>query len=122
LLADGRVLIAGGPDASVDLYDPKSGAFSPTNSMTTARFGQTATTLSDGLILLAGGAQGACCEPTTIASAELYDPKSGTFSPTGSMSTPRANDTATLLPDGRVLFAGGEGEGPILASAELFER
>jgi hypothetical protein len=38
------------------------------------------------------------------------------------MTTPRANDTASLLPDGRVLVAGGEGEGPILDSAELFER
>lgn len=123
LLADGRVLIAGGPNASAEIYDPKSGAFSPAGSMTTARGGQTATTLSDGLILMAGGSQGPSGPPTPIVSAELYDPRSGGFGSTTSMSVARANHTATLLPDGRVLIAGGEDASvSTLDSAELFRR
>jgi hypothetical protein len=58
-------------------------------------------------------------QPTVrIASAELYEPKTGKFSSTGSLTTARAGcQTATLLPDGRVLIVGGS-EGS--ATAELF--
>jgi hypothetical protein len=59
------------------------------------------------------------------ASAELYDPVNGTFAPTGSMTTPRDGHTATLLPDGKVLIAGGgpriNGGGYSLSSAELYD-
>ncbi len=117
LLSDGRVLIAGGetegsdglldPLATAELYDPQSGTFSPTGSMTAARFGHAATLLSDGRVLISGGTYGGM---TSLASAELYDPKAGTFSPTGSMATARVYHTATLLFDGRVLTIGGEEE------------
>ena len=113
LLSDGRVLIAGGMDgtstilASAELYDPKTGTFSPTGSMITARGFQTATLLSDGRVLIAGGATAGISVGKILASAELYDPKTGTFSPTGSMITARGGQTATLLSDGRVLIAGG---------------
>ena len=129
LLSDGRVLIAGGFDgtlkslASAELYDPKTGTFSLTGSMTTARDGQTATVLSDGRVLIAGGLN--ITETGTegqLASAELYDPKTGTFSPTGSMITARGGQTATLLSDGRVLIAGGRDLfGNSLSSAELYQ-
>jgi hypothetical protein len=60
-----------------------------------------------------------------LASAELYDPKTGQFSPTGSMGTVREVPTATLLPDGRVLVAGGDDGSSTnfspLASAELYQ-
>jgi hypothetical protein len=127
-LSDGRVLIAGGADssntpfASAELYDPKTGTFSPTGSMATARSNDTATVLSDGRVLIAGGiAGGADGTIKPFASAELYDPKTGTFSPTGSMTTARFGDTATVLSDGRVLIAGGSNSTGLLASAELYD-
>jgi hypothetical protein len=128
LLADGRVLVAGGYDshyaplASADLYDPKTGTFSPTGSMAGARGLHTATLLSDGRVLIAGGGPWGSMLLTAsyLASAELYDPKTGTFSPTGSLATARAWHTATLLADGRVVIAGGAGSA-FLASAELYD-
>ncbi|HEU6440627.1 MAG TPA: kelch repeat-containing protein [Terriglobales bacterium] len=137
LLADGRVLVVGGfgctsdnkmgPQlATAELYDPRTGTFSPTGSMTSARAGYTATLLADGRVLIAGGA--VLPNSAIVASAELYDPARGTFSPTGPMTTPRAQQTATLLSSGLVLVAGGFKRSPdgttsdmYLASAELYD-
>jgi Galactose oxidase, central domain/Kelch motif len=128
LLADGRVLIAGGADfqarsvASAELYDPKTGTFSPTGSMTTARAFHTATLLADGRVLIAGGSPAAWGTTAHLASAEIYDPKAGTFTPTGPMAGGRDFNTATLLADGRVLIAGGSGlTQEDLASAEIYD-
>jgi LysM domain/Kelch motif len=133
LLADGRVLIAGGTSAanvgtgkeilaSAELYDPRTGAFSPTGSMTTARIGHTANLLSDGRVLIAGGGNNTDITSLSLASAELYDPRTGTFSPAGSMTTARFSQTATLLSDGRVLIAGGRDSSfNPLSSTELFD-
>jgi hypothetical protein len=77
----------------------------------------TATLLSDGRVLITGGMTGG----GAVASAELYDPKTGTFSATGSMATSRYGHTATLLSDGRVLIAGGWNGGGNVASAELYD-
>lgn len=61
---------------------------------------------------------------TVYASAELYDPNSGTWSPTGAMAAGRSSHSAAVLPDGRVLVAGGHSlnaNGPLeLVSAELY--
>ena len=57
-----------------------------------------------------------------LASAELYDPASGTWTPTGSLGAARDHHTATLLPNGKVLVAGGlDNTGNALASAELYD-
>jgi hypothetical protein len=102
LLADGRVLVLGS-SPTPELYDPGTGKFSPTGSMSTNRLSESATRLLDGRILIVGGDHGT--DP--LATAELYDPATGTFSRTGSMAIGRQGHTATLLADGRVLIAGG---------------
>jgi hypothetical protein len=134
LLADGRVLIAGGGDmhstsvdclASADLFDPATGKFTRTGSMRQARAGATATTLPDGRVLIPGGSS--CGTPqsgtaATYATAEIYDPASGRFTPAGDMSAPRWSHTATLLADGRVLLAGGFSySSGYKASADIFD-
>src|ERR1700687_4294770 len=124
LLPNGRVLIAGGLDAtgsalsSAELYDPAAGIFTATGSMATARDQQTATLLSDGKVLIAGGAG---ANGLALQTAELYDPATSTFIAAGSMTTARATHTATLLPNGKVLIAGGGGSLPELSTAELYD-
>jgi hypothetical protein len=124
-LPDGRVLIAGGFDdqegteASAELFDPATGTFSPTGSMTTARLSHSATLLRDGRVLIVGGFGP---DGERVASAELYDPATGRFTPAGSMPTARADHTATLLRDGRVLIVGGTGDGyRFLRSALVYD-
>ena len=118
LLSDGRVLVLGDTGAPAEaLFDPATGRFSITGSLSTRRANATATSLKDGRVLVAGGDN----DTGLLASAELYDPATGKFSPTGSMLSPREFDTATLLADGRVLFLGGIGKGGTLASAERYD-
>ena len=89
-----------------------------TGSLNTARSGHTATLLSDGRVLVAGGYG----IGGLLASAELYDPATGNWSITGSLNTARSAHTATLLTDGRVLVVGGwDGGSNKLASAELYD-
>lgn len=123
LLDDGKVMVAGGGSSATDLYDPAANAWTATGSLNVARTRETLTVLTNGKVLAAGGNPPSCCS-APLASAELYDPTSGSWSLTGSMSTGRVGHTASLLPDGRVLVAGGCTSfcNPnIVASTEIFD-
>ena len=92
--------------------------FEPTGSLGTARFSHTATLLPNGEVLAAGGYNSV---GVSLASAELYNPASGTWVTTASLHTARSSRTATLLPNGKVLVAGGENNTVgNLASAQLY--
>ena len=126
LLHSGKVLVAGGWNngdalSSAEIYDPATRAWTATGPLTTARQGGGATLLLDGRVLVAGGA-GPNPPTYTLASAEIYDPATGSWSATGSMTTARRTNPATLLPNGKVLVAGGmDGKSVFLASAEIYD-
>jgi hypothetical protein len=116
LLLDGRVLLAGGHEMKIGyfayatLYDPATGKFTPTGSMTMPRSRMSAIRLLDGRVLIVGGLTGT---GVVVPTAEIYDPATGKFTRTGSLNTPRQMNTATLLQDGRVLITGGDVLKPI---------
>ena len=116
------VLLAVAVSPTPLLIAQPAGTFTATGDMTTPRGGHTATLLADGTVLIVGGVIAGCCPARILPAAELYDPRTGTFKATGDTTTPRSDHTATLLPDGRVLIAGGvstPNAGP--ASAELYD-
>lgn len=128
-LADGRVLLVGGfnthrgrTQAAAEIYDPALRVFTPTGSLVTDRFGHDAVRLADGRILVVGGTHWFVRLPAAkLASAEIYDPLTGRWHETSApMHFPRDRPTATLLPDGTVLIAGGQNEAGEPEQAELF--
>src|SRR5271157_228034 len=132
LLNDGTVLIAGGYFSngssiavlnSAEVYDPTTGTFTVTSNLNTARVFHTASLLSNGMVLIAGGwgINSSGSGFAVLTSAELYDPANGTSTPTVSLNTARDEHTATLLNDGMVLMTGGSGSSNTLANAELYE-
>src|SRR4051812_30085570 len=119
LLRDGRVLIAGGltccrilnpvPEFytnTAEIYDPASGEFTSTGSMSAPRGGHAAVLLPDGRVLVSGGDNddGALAPVST----EIYDPATGEFSAGGDLQGPRDSHSAIALTDGRILVIGGE--------------
>jgi hypothetical protein len=98
-------------------------AWVPTGSLSTGRVYPTATLLSNGTVLAAGGV-GVANADQAWATAELYNPIAGVWSPAGSMASPRTEDTATLLANGAVLVVGGTGftaaAGTAYNTAELY--
>jgi len=129
LLPTGKVLIIGGypggpgggpPFSSAELFDPDSLSWSPAADMPTGRTRHTVTVLANGKILIAGGVTDVSPTGTTTFSnsAVLYDPVSNSWTSTGAMSTYRQNYAASILPDGRVLVAGG---GAGIKTAEIYD-
>jgi outer membrane protein OmpA-like peptidoglycan-associated protein len=122
LLPSGKVLVAGGADASgtalasAELYDPATGAWAPTSALTDARTQHVAVVLPNGRVLVAGGKSAA----GDLSSAEEYDASTGAWSAAGAMSTARAGATATVLASGVVLVAGGA-DGVSVYPADRFQ-
>jgi|GEM_PF-3772484 len=128
VLDNGKVLIVGGIGAngqvlsSAELYDPATGTFTSVGPLNAPRFGHTATLLSDGTVLIAGGYNAAALD-----SCEVFIPAGNTLpfsnvflSVPARMSAARAFHTATSLPGGYVLIAGGASNGRVLDTAEVF--
>lgn len=126
LLADGRVLVEGNLGCCYDvgqtqIYDPGSGTFSLTAPVFTQSNGSfTATLLETGKVLVAGGGDVNDDNYSPIG-AGLYDPTTGTFLTIGNMTTARGGETATLLPDGTVFIAGGNGGSLPGSSTEVYD-
>jgi N-acetylneuraminic acid mutarotase len=138
LLANGKVLVAGGGNESnfrsAELYDPATGSWTVTGDLITERYiaadnvgSHTATLLPNGKVLVAGGVDkvlvGGDLWDNYLATAELYDPATGQWSATGSLTVSRVGHTATLLPNGKVLVAAGYGNPnqSKLINAELYD-
>jgi hypothetical protein len=98
-----------------------------TGELNTARYSHTATLLQSGKVLVVGGSYcvyASCSNDRGVSSAELYDPTTSEWGYTGSLNTGRVYPTATLLPSGQVLVAGGYGSSfgsDLLSSAELYD-
>ncbi len=128
-LLNGKVLVEAGTvegDAglidspSAELYDPSTGTWTLTGNLNRRRFLHTATLLPDGKVLVAAGADIDGGGYFPIASAELYDPATGTWTLTRPLNNRRFSHTATLLPNGKVLVVGGSNNVG-LTSAELYD-
>jgi hypothetical protein len=128
VLPSGAVLVSGGPHGFegyfasnlLELYDPSTGEFSPTGNLLEARTCHTATLLPTAAVLLVGGYQGGGAYGKYLASTDLYSTSAGTCAAGPSMAEEREYHTATALPDGSVLVAGGDSRGQALATAELY--
>ena len=126
LLLNGTVLFTGdnfffGNDSRAEFYDPATGTFTATGSLSTGRNYHSAALLPDGTVLVAGGVN----SNRPLANAEIYDPATSRFSATGNLTSVRYAQTATLLNSGQLLLTGGSAT-PIsasssaIASAELY--
>ena len=129
LLNNGSVLVSGGsiclpgcPTNAAEIYDPVGNVFSVvTGGMTVARFHHTATLLTNGEVLIAGGYSSCSSSCTEEVSTELFDPTAGAFTSAQPVATALAGHTATLLASGNVLLIGGINAGVTLAGDQLYE-
>lgn len=123
LLRDGRILVVSGYNAVAALYDPQSNRWSPTNSLSEPlQVPHTANLLTNGKVLVLGGcAQRPGFGCSRYAVPQLFDPAKNTWSPAAPMPRGREAYSATVLPDGLVLVAGGYGPQWVVASADLYD-
>jgi len=119
LLEDGRVLVTGDSDeALAELYDPSTGQWSSTGVMVKARNWASATLLEDGRVLVAGGLDATKAGVEELDTAEIYDPSTGEWSPTGSMEQKNSRHGAAPLQTTGPLLASRSGS----AQRELRQR
>jgi WD40 repeat protein len=127
LLQDGRVLVAGDtgvPEMTAEIYDAAADSWTLTAPMTRDRSGHTATRMTDGRVLVVGGELAHDLRDwfPFKGTAEIFDPRTNSWSATSSLATPRGGFTATALPTGEVLVVGGYDAGDdSLASTELYD-
>lgn len=129
LLPDGRVLASGGTQAfamdayaTCEVYNPATGTWSSTGTLNEKRYRHTSTLLPNGKVLVTGGMHMPSFMEVPRATAELYDPATGTWSTTGSLTNARYDHRAELLPDGRVIVAGGNSSTSVsLSSVEIYD-
>jgi hypothetical protein len=123
LLPNGKVLVAGGygtngpwgPLTSCELYDPASGAWTLTGDLTSAApnfSGLQSTLLPNGQVIIVGETGGV---------SEVFDPAPGSWTTTGNMADAVCGHTATLLPDGKVLIAGGGEQIWVADTCQLYD-
>ncbi|HHI67857.1 MAG TPA: kelch-like protein [Planctomycetes bacterium] len=120
-LKDGRFLLVGGgtgdvtklgaPTATCEIYDPGTGKFSLTGSLSQARAMASLFLLPDGRVLAAGGVKGNLLSPLSLTSTEVYDPAKGTWKAGPPLAQGRAGAAECLLPDGTFFLMGGVGTG-----------
>jgi N-acetylneuraminic acid mutarotase len=126
LLGTGKVLFTGGENINgvsiknAELYNPSTGTFTATGNMAATREEHTAVLLANGNVLVSGGNKLTLTTQTPLASAELYNPVTGTWTATGSMSTARSGHTSTVLHNGNVVNTGGSNAVNELDSAERY--
>lgn len=118
LLANGKVLVAGGSNLNTaELYDPETRTWTATGSMSVVHRAHGAVLLRDGRVLVASGFNAGGEVPV----AELYDPVAGTWSLAAAPLVPRHYASLTLLADGRALLAGGFTAGGVTTHAEIYD-
>ena len=126
MLASGKVLFIGGENINglsirnAELYNPSSGTFTATGSMVATREEHAAVLLANGNVLVSGGNKLTSTSSTPLSSAELYNPATGTWTATGSMSNARSGHTSTVLTNGYVLDCGGSNAVNELNSSEIY--
>jgi N-acetylneuraminic acid mutarotase len=126
MLASGKVLFIGGENINgfsirnSELYNPSSGTFTATGSMVATREEHTAVLLANGNVLVSGGNKVTSTSSTPLSSAELYNPATGTWTATGSMSNARSGHTSTVLTNGYVINCGGSNAVNELSSSEIY--
>lgn len=125
LLPDGTVLLSGGIGAdgaalaSTELYDPRLGRFLRGPRFNLPRAHHAVAVLPGGLVLALGGERPGATGMRPLATVERLDPVTRQWLPAGAMTVPRAGHVAVVLPNGRLLVAGGSDAPPEMYDAAL---
>jgi uncharacterized repeat protein (TIGR01451 family) len=109
------------PTGAAEVFTPTSASWTPTGAMSIPRGGATLTVLGDGTVLVLGGINASTAPASAVVTGEIYNPSTGAWTATASLSAPRAFHTATLLPTGDVLITGGvDGSGNAVLTSEVY--